>query len=479
MMKNKQDDFSVFQRKIAVRFFGSALLSVGIVIALYLFLWKERFGDWIVAILEYVGRMEHEEAFLIYHYNFRGYKEIFFVVAIVVVFLILLLLLFRWLTKYFREINAGIDNLVAEDEKKISLSPEMLPFEWKLNTVKQNLQQQKEATALAEQRKDELVMYLAHDIRTPLTSVIGYLSLLEEEPDMTTEEKEKNVHIALDKAYRLEKMVNEFFEITRYHSKQIKLEKQPVDLYYMLMQLRDEFLPSFSLHNNTVSLDLDENITIYADPEKIARVFGNIMKNAAAYSDPNTTIIIAATQEAQYTTISFQNKGKTIPAERLSSLFDKFYRLDEARISDTGGTGLGLAIAKEIILLHGGMSGVEQVFARLGAEGMAIYARFHIGDCLFAIAYGLFGFAVAKTHIGKRSRLYCILISALPSVFDISENIAIRVLAAQYPELRNAPVLAASTFSSLKWMALVLWLVSVVAAALLDRRRRGQARAGG
>lgn len=148
---------------------------------------------------------------------------------------------------------------MAEDEKKISLSPEMLPFEWKLNTVKQNLQQQKEATALAEQRKDELVMYLAHDIRTPLTSVIGYLSLLEEEPDMTTEEKEKNVHIALDKAYRLEKMVNEFFEITRYHSKQIKLEKQPVDLYYMLMQLRDEFLPSFSLHNNTVSLDLDEN----------------------------------------------------------------------------------------------------------------------------------------------------------------------------------------------------------------------------
>ena len=354
MMKNKQDDFSVFQRKIAVRFFGSALLSVGIVIALYLFLWKERFGDWIVAILEYVGRMEHEEAFLIYHYNFRGYKEIFFVVAIVVVFLILLLLLFRWLTKYFREINAGIDNLVAEDEKKISLSPEMLPFEWKLNTVKQNLQQQKEATALAEQRKDELVMYLAHDIRTPLTSVIGYLSLLEEEPDMTTEEKEKNVHIALDKAYRLEKMVNEFFEITRYHSKQKKKKKQPVDLYYMLMQLRDEFLPSFSLHNNTVSLDLDENITIYADPEKIARVFGNIMKNAAAYSYPNTTITIAATQEAQYTTISFQNKGKTIPAERLSSLFDKFYRLDEARISDTGGTGLGLAIAKEIILLHGG-----------------------------------------------------------------------------------------------------------------------------
>ena len=354
MMKNKQDDFSIFQRKIAIRFFGSALLSVVIVIALYLFLWKERFGDWIVSILEFVGRMKHEEAFLIYHYNFREYKEIFFAVAIVAIFLILLLLLFRWLAKYFREINSGIDSLLAEDEKRIYLSPEMLPFEHKLNTVKQNLKSQKEATALAEQRKDELVMYLAHDIRTPLTSVIGYLSLLEENPDMTTEEKAKNVHIALDKAYRLEKMVNEFFEITRYHSKQIKLKKQPVDLYYMLVQLRDEFLPSFSLRNNAVLLELDENIIICADPEKIARVFGNILKNAAAYSYPNTEITISAIQKEQNTIISFQNKGKTIPAENLSSLFDKFYRLDEARISDTGGTGLGLAIAKEIIHLHGG-----------------------------------------------------------------------------------------------------------------------------
>ena len=354
MMKNKQDDFSIFQRKIAIRFFSSALLSVAIVIALYFFIWKERFGDWIVSILELVGKMEHEEAFYIYHYNFRGYKEIFFVVAIVAIFLILLFLLFRWLTKYFREINLGIDNLLAEDEKKIRLSPEMLPFEYKLNTVKEKLKEQKEATALAEQRKDELVMYLAHDIRTPLTSVIGYLSLLEEEPNKADQEQAKNIHIALDKAYRLDKMVNEFFEITRYHSKQIKLKKQSVDLYYMLIQLRDEFLPSFSLRNNTVSLDFDENTTIYADPEKIARVFGNILKNAVEYSYPHTKITVSAIQAENHIVITFQNKGKTIPADKLSSIFDKFYRLDKARISDTGGTGLGLAIAKEIILLHGG-----------------------------------------------------------------------------------------------------------------------------
>ena len=359
LMKNKQDDFAIFQRKIAIRFLGNALLSVAIVIMLYLFLWKKRFGNWIVYILETIWKMEHEEAYLIYHHNFREHKEIFFAVAIVVIFLILILLLFRWLTKYFREINLGIESLLSEDEKKICLSPEMYPFEYKLNTVKQNLKQQKEATALAEQRKDELVMYLAHDIRTPLTSVIGYLSLLEEEPDMTKEERIKNIHIALDKSYRLDKMVNEFFEITHYHSKQIKLKKQLIDLYYMLVQLRDEFLPSFSLRNNTVLLEFDENMTIYADPEKIVRVFGNMLKNAVAYSYPNTKIIVSAMQSEQYTIITFQNSGKTLPAEKLSSLFDKFYRLDEARISDTGGTGLGLAIAKEIVLLHGGTIEVQ------------------------------------------------------------------------------------------------------------------------
>lgn len=353
MMKTKQDDFTIFQRKIAVHFFGNALMSVAVVISLYFFLWRERLGDWIVLFLEAAGKMDHEKAFSIYHSVFREYKEIFFAVAIVMIFLILLLLLFRWLTKYFREINTGIGSLLSEDNKKIRLSPEMLPFEDKLNTVKQNLKQQKEATALAERRKDELVMYLAHDIRTPLTSVIGYLSLLKE-TEMTEKDRKENIQIALDKAYRLNKMVNEFFEITRYHSKQIKLKKQTVDLYYMLVQLRDEFLPAFSIRNNIVSLELDENIKIYADPEKMARVFGNILKNTAAYSYPDTEVTVSAAQQGQYIAIMFKNRCKTIPAENLASLFDKFYRLDEARISDTGGTGLGLAIAKEIVLLHGG-----------------------------------------------------------------------------------------------------------------------------
>lgn len=262
--------------------------------------------------------------------------------------------IFRWVTGYFREVNQGIESLLADDEKQIQLSPEMLPFERKLNSVKQTLAERKMETALAEQRKDELVMYLAHDIRTPLTSVIGYLNLLEEDPNMPPEQRAARVHIALEKAYRLETMVNEFFEITKYKSQKITLSKETIDLYYMLVQLSDELSPVLAPRGNTVTLHLDENLTIEADPEKLARVFNNILKNAASYSFPHTEIVISAEKLEHEVIIRFQNSGEDIPNEALASLFNKFYRVDQSRSSDTGGTGLGLAIAKEIVTLHGG-----------------------------------------------------------------------------------------------------------------------------
>jgi two-component system sensor histidine kinase VanS len=262
--------------------------------------------------------------------------------------------IFRWVTGYFREVNQGIESLLADDEKQIQLSPEMMPFERKINSVKQTLAERKMETALAEQRKDELVMYLAHDIRTPLTSVIGYLNLLEEDPNMPSEQRAARVHIVLEKAYRLETMVNEFFEITKYKSQKITLSKETIDLYYMLVQLSDELSPVLAPRGNTVTLHLDENLTIEADPEKLARVFNNILKNAATYSFPHTEIVISAEKLEHEVIIRFQNSGEDIPNEALASLFNKFYRVDQSRSSDTGGTGLGLAIAKEIVTLHGG-----------------------------------------------------------------------------------------------------------------------------
>lgn len=352
--KDKDTDYSAFQIRIMWRFCTSALVSTAIVILLYLFLWKERMGEWIIRLIELWMDIDHEDAFYVYSDYFRGIKEVFFAAAIVLIFLLLLVFLFRWLTRYFREINQGIDCLLSDREEQIRLSQEMQPFEIKLNTVQNILIQREQAARAAEQRKNELVMYLAHDIRTPLTSIIGYLRLLEQIPDLPDEEKEKYVHISLEKTYRLEKMINEFFEITCYNTQQITIASKTIDLYYLLVQVIDEHLPLFTEHGNYITFHAAESLEVCGDPERLARVFNNLLKNAVAYSSKGTEITVNAEETPEHIVVTVSNHGKTIPDDKLETLFEKFYRLDESRTSNTGGTGVGLAIAKEIVLLHGG-----------------------------------------------------------------------------------------------------------------------------
>jgi len=350
----KAEDFRAFEMQLVKRFCKNVLLSIAIVVALYLLVWKQRGGNWVVQMLVTYGRMGREEALATYGNYFRGQKENIFLSAILIVFFLLILRMFHWMAGYLKEVHHGIGHLLEDDSEMIQLSPEMQPFETRLNTVKKILKEKKEEAVLAEKRKNELVMYLAHDIRTPLTSVIGYLNLLEENPEMPINERTRNMKITLEKAYRLEKMINEFFEITRYNSQQIKVSKVPVDLYYMMIQLTDELSPVFVSHGNSVILDMAKTMTVQADAEKMARVFSNILKNGAAYSYPGTEIRITAEENKEQVMIHFQNKGKTIPEEKIEFLFEKFYRLDESRGSESGGTELGLAIAKEIVTLHGG-----------------------------------------------------------------------------------------------------------------------------
>ncbi len=351
----KNTTYAAFQIKIMRRFCINALISIVIVIGLYLFLWKRRIGDWIVSLIEVLPGMDHEKAFYLYNDYFRGEKEIFFAAAMMIVFLLMLWYLFDWMTQYFKEINQGIDSLLSDRAEPIRLSLEMQPFEIKLNTVQKILLQREQEAKTAEQRKNEIVMYLAHDIRTPLTSIIGYLHLLDEIPNLPNEEKMKYIHISLEKAHRLEKMIQEFFEITQYHTQQIAVAFQSVDLYYLLIQVIDEHIPLFTKRGNYITFQAKEPLQLYGDADKLARVFNNLLKNAAAYSEAETEVTVCAEQVQKDIIVTVSNYGKAIPADKLDSLFEKFYRLDESRTSDTGGTGLGLAIAKEIVILHGGI----------------------------------------------------------------------------------------------------------------------------
>ncbi len=220
--------------------------------------------------------------------------------------------------------------------------------------LKEQFQNSEERLRAESVRKNELVAYLAHDLKTPLTSVIGYISLLKEAPDMPVEQRAKYTNIALEKAFRLESLINEFFDITRYNLQEIVLEEETFDLGFLLMQMADEFYPVLEQHGKSISIHADEDLPIAADSAKLARVFNNILKNAVSYSYDNTEIEIYAEKRENTIHVSISNFGKTIPKQKLDMIFEKFYRLDDARSTNTGGAGLGLAIAKEIVVAHGG-----------------------------------------------------------------------------------------------------------------------------
>lgn len=334
-----------------------AVMAFTLIAVVYIQVWRGKVGDLLVALFKRILNLEHEEAFRLYNLVFRYNFELFFLGAVVITFFIILVFFLKRFTHYFDMINDGINALLDDNGTEIVLVPEMVAIEQKLNTVRQTLEKRTAQAQEAEQRKNDLIMYLAHDIRTPLTSVIGYLNLLDETTNIASAQRTKYLHTALDKAYRLERLINEFFEVAHFNSRQIKREK--IDLYYMLVQVADEMYPILSTRGITTRLCADEGLTLCGDPIMLARVFNNILKNAAAYGDANTEILISAKEITEAVTVSFQNEGKTIPAEKLPNLFDKFYRLDDARTSDTGGSGLGLSIAKEIVGMHGGTISVQ------------------------------------------------------------------------------------------------------------------------
>ncbi len=363
-MKNKRDkrrnDYTKLKSKVFFQMLLIDFAAAAIVILLRFVIQKNfSVGDSIVQFLKNTLHLSENVALLIYRLIFYNNIEVITLIMILIFLVILLKFSISWFTKYFDEVGAGMDKLAEESDAEITLSPELDFMENKLNQIKNNLEKQKKAALDAEQRKNDLVVYLAHDIKTPLTSVIGYLSLLDEAPDMPAEQKAKYVGITLEKAYRLEQLINEFFEITRFNLQTIVLNKEKINLLFMLQQMADEFYPMLTPQGKQVSVNVPDGLALWGDADKLARVFNNILKNALAYSYENSIIDISAQQQEKNIVITFTNKGNPIPQAKLETIFEKFYRLDSARSTNTGGAGLGLAIAQEIVTAHDGTITVE------------------------------------------------------------------------------------------------------------------------
>lgn len=206
-----------------------------------------------------------------------------------------------------------------------------------------------------EKAKNDLITNVAHDLRTPLTSMMGYLQLLCENPSLDDATKEKYLQIVYDKSKRLHRLMDDLFDYASLSGNEIRYQETRLNISELVCQLADEFYPVFESHQLKLNMDISSpSLYVNGDGNLLARVFDNLISNAIKYGQNGKTIDIQISHDDLSVTIKIINGGKELTREELDHIFDKFYRTDASRSSSTGGTGLGLAIAKSIIEMHGG-----------------------------------------------------------------------------------------------------------------------------
>lgn len=261
--------------------------------------------------------------------------------------------LLRQVVSYVDELKVATTQMFDKQVETIELSPELGDIANKINALRQEAERNEALAQINEQKKNDLIMYLAHDLKTPLSSTIGYLNLLLEEQEMPASMQNKYIRIAMSKAERLDELINEFFEITRYNLSTVTLQYSEINLTMMLEQLVFEVTPMLTEKNLLCQLSMPEDVMLHCDANQIQRVLDNLLRNAILYSFPDSCIEINGTLKENVIEICFRNSGYTIVPEKLSKIFDPFFRMDESR-SSSGGSGPGLAIAKQIVELHCG-----------------------------------------------------------------------------------------------------------------------------
>ena len=298
--------------------------------------------------------MEEKTAIDLYWKLIGNNKIFFMIVGFLLLFALFFYIALSQMTRYLDQVGDGIENILSESTEPIHLITELKPIEIRLNEIKATLKRQDLEALESERRKNDMVLFLAHDLKTPLTSVVAYLTMLDSHPDMPVEERSKYTHISLEKAVRLGELINEFFDITKFSLQEFELEPVELNLSMMLEQIADELYGVLQEKHLTCAVEAEENVEVAGDPDNVARVFDNLLRNAIAYCYEDTTIGIDAHMKRGNVEIIFRNEGKKIPGAKLQTIFEKFYRLDDSRSTETGGAGLGLAIAREIVELHGG-----------------------------------------------------------------------------------------------------------------------------
>ena len=286
--------------------------------------------------------------------------------AVVLLYLILGILLFSVTfmilqepyIRYISRISEAVQNILEGNLNTVIDvigDDEFSSMAANLNHMAADIKKLMEKERESERTKNELITNVAHDLRTPLTSIIGYLELLAGNQQVPADMQHKYIEIAYGKSRRLQKLIEDLFGFTKLNCGKIAMHVGQIDIVKLLGQLVEEAYPNFV--EKGLSYDLQSNVPakiINADGNLLARLFDNLIGNAIKYGADGKRVLVKIHAEGETVTVSVTNYGYVIPADELPLIFNKFYRVEQSRSSSTGGTGLGLAIAKEIVDMHGG-----------------------------------------------------------------------------------------------------------------------------
>lgn len=286
-------------------------------------------------------------------------------VVLALFFFVLYFLLFtRKFSSYLTEIAAGIRRFAAGQQGAriaVRQSNELTQIAESFNAMAQELEEIENEERKNEGAKNDIITSIAHDLRTPLTSVVGYLELVAEK-DVDDDTRRHYISVAYRKAKRLQCLTDDLFNYIKYGSAELTLTAAPIDAVKMMEQLTEEAYPAIVDNNLELVMEKEiEGAIVEADGTLLARAFSNLLGNAIKYGKDGKRLFVRVEQDLARQVVNFHiiNFGEVIPAKDLEHIFERFYRVDAARTEGQGGTGLGLAIAKNIIERHGGTISVK------------------------------------------------------------------------------------------------------------------------
>lgn len=308
-----------------------------------------------------------------------------FVIIGIIIYTCCFYMMQRRYTRYVQEIAAAMQSVSSgnlDSHVEVRGDDELADMALQLNSMVEEIKELMAQEREAEKTKNDLITNVAHDLRTPLTSIIGYLELLAANQKMDEEKRSRYVDVALKKSQHLQKLIEDLFGFTKMNYGKMLVQMGELDIVKLMEQLLDEFYPVFSSQNLECKYHANiSSLKITADGTLLARLFDNLINNAVKYGSDGKRIEVDLEAVDDGVIIKITNYGKVIPAAELEMIFDKFYRVEQSRSLDTGGAGLGLAIAKSITQLHGGsiqakssLKGtVFQVWLPVSGESKKIY----------------------------------------------------------------------------------------------------------